>query len=135
MSQTLETPTSKQLDSLTMERERLLRSTRQFKSALEGQVDDLKESAVRWSVQGLIFGGVALGSYLLVRAFRGKAKEQQPESGIAKTSFASTIFASIQSYILSFLLSMAREKITAYLENYFLQQNAGSRKDTAIQES
>lgn len=107
-----------------MERQKLLSSTQKYKQAIESQVSDLKEGAVRVAIQGLVFGGVALGTYLLVRAFSGKKKEEAPSRELpAQTSIGSTIFASIQSYIASFLLSLAREKITQYLESYLLKQN------------
>lgn len=109
-----------------MERQRLLHSTQKYRQALEGQVDDLKDNAIKIAMQGLVFGGVALGSYFLVRAFQRRPKREKSETGVVKTSFMSTIFSSIQAYIVSFLLSMAREKITSYLENYFAKNNAHS---------
>lgn len=124
MSQTLDSPSQKQVDQLLMERERLLGSTQKYKSALEHQVADMKENAVRWGVQALVFGGVAIGTFLLVRAFRSKGKKKTKSSEVAKTSFSSALFASIQSYIISFLLTLAREQITTYLEKTILSQNA-----------
>lgn len=109
-----------------MERQRLLHSTQKYRQALEGQVDDLKDNAIKIGIQGLIFGGVALGSYFLVRAFQRKPKGSKRGTEVAKTGFMSSVFSSIQAYIISFLLSMAREKITTYLENYFSKQNAHS---------
>lgn len=111
-----------------MERERLLSSTSRYKTALEGQVADLKQNAAKLVIQGLVFGGVALGSYLLVRAFR-KGSKKVHANAVAKTSFTSTIFASIQSYILSFVLAMIREKLTAYLENHFLNQDDSAQQN------
>ena len=112
-----------------MERQRLLHSTQKYRQALEGQADDLKEGAIKLGIQGLIFGGIALGSFLLVRAFRRKPKAVGAQNSLERSGFMSTIFASIQAYIASFLLSLAREKITTYLENYFLKQNAHSAAD------
>lgn len=113
-----------------MERQKLLSSTQKYKQALEGQVSDLKEGAVKVAIQGLIFGGVALGTYLLVRAFSGNKKEPVASKEVpATTSITSTLFASIQSYIASFLLSLAREKITQYLESYLLKQNEAASEN------
>lgn len=114
-----------------MERQRLLSSTQNYRQALEGQADNLKENAIKLGIQGLVFGGVALGSFLLVRAFRRRPKAQSTQTGLEKSGFMTTIFASIQAYIASFLLSLAREKITTYLENHFLKQNAHSATDQA----
>lgn len=124
------TPSLKPLEKLQMERQKLLSSTQKYKQALEGQVSDLKEGAVKIAIQGLIFGGVALGTYLLVRAFSGNKKEPATSKDVpATTSITSTLFASIQSYIASFLLSLAREKITQYLESYLLKQNEAASEN------
>ncbi len=116
-----------------MEREKLLSSTNKYKQALEGQISDLKENAMKVGIQALVFGGVAIGTYLLVKAFQKKPTSpaaSAPSSSLpASTTFTSTLFASIQSYIISFLLSIAREKITAYLEAYLLKQNEASSKN------
>jgi len=111
-----------------MERERLLSSTRKYKSALEDQVSDLKDNAKKWAIQGLVFGGVALATFLVVKAFQKKPKKTTKDE-LAKTSYSSAIFTSIQSYILSFVLALAREKITEYLENYFSKYNEPSHKN------
>lgn len=115
-----------------MERQKLLSSTQKYKQALESQVSEMKEGAVRVAIQGLVFGGIALGTYLLVRAFSGGKKEKvaAPSSEVpATTSITSALFASIQSYIASFLLSLAREKITQYLESYLLKQNEAASEN------
>jgi len=125
-----ESQTLKSFEHLNMEREKLLSSTNKYKRALENQVEDLKASTVKIAIQGLVFGGVALGSYLIVKAFQKKTPEAKNEATLpAKSSISSKIFASIQSYIASFLLSIAREKITQYLEAYLQKQNESSPKD------
>lgn len=123
MSQILESP-EKQIEKLQMEREKLLTSTQRFKSALEGQVSDLKENAMRWGIQAAVFGGVALSTFLIVRAFSGKKKKKHHGQEVAKTSFSSTLFASIQSYIISFLLAVAKEQLIAYLEKTLIKKDA-----------
>ena len=57
-----DTPTLTSFEYLKMEREKLLSSTNKYKQALENQVADLKENTVRFAIQGLVFGGVALGT-------------------------------------------------------------------------
>lgn len=128
-----ESQTLKSFQHLHMEREKLLSSTNKYKRALESQVEGLKEDATRFALKGLIFGGVALGTFLLVRAFQKNPKKAEKESKSlpAPTTFASTLFASIQGYIVSFLLSVAREKITSYLEAYLAKQNETAPNDRA----
>jgi hypothetical protein len=128
-----DSPTLKSFDKLNMEREKLLSSTNKYKQALENQVADLKENTVRFAIQGLVFGGVALGTYFLIRAFTKKTPEEKQEKGVSVTnnSFASTLFTSIQSYIISFLLSIAREKLTQYLEEHLLKENESASKNRA----
>ncbi len=128
-----DTPTLTSFEYLKMEREKLLSSTNKYKQALENQVADLKENTVRYAIQGLVFGGVALGSYFLIKAFTKNSPEEKQEKGVAVTSnsFTSTLFASIQSYIVSFLLSIAREKLTQYLEEHLLNQNEAASKNRA----
>ena len=128
-----DSPTLKSFDNLNMEREKLLSSTNKYKQALENQVADLKENTVRYAIQGLVFGGVALGTYFMIKAFTKDSPEEKQEKGVAVTSnsFTSTLFASIQSYIVSFLLSIAREKLTQYLEEHLLNQNEAASKNRA----
>ena len=128
-----ESPTLQKLEHLDMERQKLLSSTQRYKEALENQVSDLKEGALKFAVKGLVLGGVALGTFLLIRAFRKKSPSPVSHSANtelpSRTNFSSALFASIQGYIISFLLSLAREKITEYLEEYLLKQNEASPKN------
>lgn len=131
MSQILESPTKKQINQLHMERDKLLSSTRKYKSAIEEQVSGLKENAARWGTQALVFGGVALGTFLLIKAFSSKKKGKTNSIEVAaRPSFTSTLFASIQGYIISFVLAIAREQLMAYLEKNILNKNAHSQEPT-----
>ena len=69
----------------------------------------------------------------MIKAFTKDSPEEKQEKGVAVTnnSFTSTLFASIQSYIISFLLSIAREKLTQYLEEHLLKQDEASTKNRA----
>ena len=90
----------------------------------------MKQNSIKLAIQGLVFGGVALGSYFLVKAFQKKDKKEAKKGELSPASgFMYTIFASIQSYVASFLLAIAREKITAYLENHFLNQDDAATKN------
>lgn len=111
-----------------MERQNLLKSTEKYKQALENQVSNLKENAMNVALQGLIFGGLALGTWLLVRSFtREKPGEQgQNHTPAAIPGFVTGIVASIQGAIASFLLTIAREKIMEVIEKYMEKQNAGT---------
>ena len=123
------TPLS-QIKNLNMERQKLLSSTNKYKEALAHQVTDLKQNTIKLAIQGLVFAGIALGSYLLVRAFKKKDKfDRQDMKPSIIGGITSGLFASIQSYIASFLLAIAREKITAFLETQFLKQDETIRKN------
>ena len=111
--------------TLDKERQKLLSSTQKYKSALEDQAHDLKENTIKLGIQGLVFGAFALGSYLLIKAFQKKDKKVS-HGGLLKShnpGIGATVFASIQSYILSFVLAIARQKIQEYLEKQFLKSN------------
>ncbi len=116
-----------------MERQTLLSSTQKYKQALEDQVFNLKENAMKAALQGLIAGGVAIGTWLLVKSLVGKSDKEEkslpkshalPAAGAA--SFTSGIVASIQAAIASFLLSIAREKIMEVIDNYLEKRNAAA---------
>ena len=113
-----------------MERQSLLSSSQKYKQALEQQVSHLRENAINVAIQGLIFGGLALGTWFLVKSITGKNPDEEKSSHVpsAPASFASGIAASIQGAIASFLLSIAREKIMEVIENYLDKQNASSGK-------
>jgi hypothetical protein len=118
-----------------MERQKLLSSSQKYKQALEDQVSYLKENAMKAALQGLIVGGVAVGTWLLVKTLTGKSgkEEKSSQNGHALpaaggSSFTSGIVASIQAAIASFLLSIAREKIMEVIENYLEKRNAAAGK-------
>jgi hypothetical protein len=126
-----ENPTFTSVEKLHMEREKLLQSTRKYKEALEDQVSGVKDNALKFAVQGLVFGGVAAGTFLLIRAFGGKKKTAtaRPQAP-AQVTFQSTLYTSIQGYIISFLLSLAKEKITQILEEYLRKKsNEGTERN------
>jgi len=111
-----------------MERQTILSSTQKYKEALESQVSDLKKNAINITLQGLIFGGLALGTWFLVKSMTRESKEKDSSNALpAETSgFVSGIVASIQGAIASFLLSIAKEKIMQVIQNYMDKQNAAS---------
>jgi hypothetical protein len=116
-----------------MERQKLLSSSQKYKQALEDQVSNLRENAIKVSIQGLLLGGVAIGTWLLIKALTGKTEEEETPKGSLPAStgnsFTSGIMASIQSSIATFLLSIAREKIMEIIESYLERQNAASGKN------
>jgi hypothetical protein len=110
------------------ERQSYLSSTQKYKQALENQVSSLKENAMNIVLQGLIFGGLAVGTWYLVKSL-GSGKEEDEKSNhlpTASPGFVSGIVASIQGAIASFLLSIAREKILEVIQKYMDKQDAGS---------
>ncbi len=111
-----------------MERQSLVSSTQKYKQALEGQVSHLKENAINVALQGLIFGGLALGTWWLVKSITREKPEEgrQNHMPAAMPGFVNGIVASIQGAIASFLLTIAREKIMEVIEKYMEKQNAGA---------
>lgn len=122
-------------DTLNMERQKLISSSQKYKQALEEQVSGLKENAMKVALQGLVFGGIAIGTWLLVKMLAGKPEKEekselngQSHPALSAGSFTSGIVASIQAAIASFLLSIAREKIMEVIENYLEKQHAAAGK-------
>jgi hypothetical protein len=111
----------------TSERKReLYKEAQAYKNAIDGQVNDIKTETLRISKSAVIIGGVLAGVYLLVRWFSSDDDEVQPITTIAlnnehqntpilmRSEIASEdswLVKSIKGYILTFLVSIAKEKI------------------------
>jgi hypothetical protein len=116
-----------------MERQSLLSSTQKYRQALEEQASSLKENAISVAIQGAIFGGLAIGAWLLLKSLTPKTKKEENSRSnhmpvSAEAGIVSGIVASIQGAIASFLLSIAREKIMEVIEKYLDKQNASARE-------
>lgn len=125
MIQTRTETALKQIENLQMERQKLLSSTQKYKEALEGQAENLKKTALSLAIQGIVFGAVAVTSFLIVRAFQ-KKPAPSPLSNLPqnpRASLMSGIYASIQGYIASFLLAIVREKLTEFLEKKLIRND------------
>ena len=115
-----------------MERQTLLSSTQKYRQALEEQASNLKENAMNVAIQGLIFGGLAVGAWLLLKSLTPKSEKKESAGTnhlpAAGSGFASGVVASIQGAIASFLLSIAREKIMEVIDKYLEKQNASAKE-------
>lgn len=120
----------KQIENLQMERQKLLSSTQKYKEALEGQAESLKKTAISLAIQGVVFGAVAVTSFLIVRAFQKKPKVSLSADLPLnpRASLMSGIYASIQGYIASFLLALVREKLTEFLEKKLIHNHENPAK-------
>lgn len=104
-----------------MKRERLRQNTESFKGAIESQINDIKDNAIKYSLRGLIFAGFAVASYFTFRFFNRKADESQQNVLPKSVKEASNgIVAMILSSITSFLLAIAKEQLTNYLEKQMM---------------
>lgn len=108
------------------ERQSYLSSTQKYKQALEDQVSSLKKNAMNIVLQGIIFGGLAVGTWYLVKSLSSENKDEEKSGQLpaASPGFVGGIVASIQGAIASFLLSIAREKILEVIQKYMDKQDA-----------
>lgn len=107
-------------ETLEQQKELLTQSADRFKHNLEHQWDELKGNAKQWSRTGLIVGGVALVSFLLVRTFFSSTNKnvisKQGDHLLVEPKKESMIVSLIKSSIATFLLSVAKEKIINFIE-------------------
>ena len=90
----------------------------QHKRAIETEFQDLIEQSKKIAVRILLIGGSLALVYLLVKAF---VKEEAGETPIKpRGGNASSTFSEVRNFVLAelatFLLTLAKEKLTKYLE-------------------
>lgn len=96
-----------------------------FKSALENQIEQIKEKGFNIGKTALIAGGIAFAGYILMDLFTGKEKKESSKKALLKIDTnrlpdkkkrkESWLVASIKVYILAFLIGIAKEKIVEAL--------------------
>ena len=116
----------KNIDSgnISERKRELLDEAKQYKEAIDQQVIEIKQETFRVGKIALIVGGALAGSYLLYSLFvSGSAKNKNKKIKVDESANLplelkepkakdSWLIASIKGYILTFLLSIAKEKIT-----------------------
>jgi DNA polymerase elongation subunit (family B) len=116
------------MDNTTRKAE-LYEAREQYRQELESQVNDLKAKTAQIGKTVLIVGGAFAGAYLLYNLLfsdKKSAKKQKQVIQLDNDSLPvkvkeedeedSWIVRSIKTYILSFLMVMAREKLSAALQ-------------------
>lgn len=132
------TPTQTMMDELEEKRRKLKVSTEVFKSALEGQVEDLKEGAIKWAFRGFVALGFSVLSYYLIRRLTRKpapiySYSEAEHKLVSQDREPNPVVTSIKVYIATFLLGIARDFIVRYLEKTYahLQSNESEYSTTA----
>jgi len=127
------------MEELEAKRRKLKESTADFKSAIEHQVEDLKVSAMKWSIRGLVAVGFSLVSYYLVKRITRKPRTEhhidEKQGTLLAASSSNPIVTSIKVYIATFLLGIAREFIVRYLERAFAESQPDESNYTQPAES
>jgi hypothetical protein len=114
------------MDELEEKRRKLRESTEEFKLAIEDQVEDLKEGAIKWAFRGIVAVGFSVLSYYLIRRLTRKPAPNYQYSEaehtlVAQVKEPNPLVTSIKVYIATFLLGIARDLIVRYLEKTFAE--------------
>lgn len=109
-------------------KEQLNAESSKFKEAIENQIESIKQKGFNIGKIALIAGGVAFAGYILVDLLTGKKKKKVNKDAIIKIDTSnlpekekkedSFIVASIKSYIIAFLIGIAREKLLEALAEF-----------------
>ncbi|QOI96446.1 MAG: hypothetical protein HRU69_02645 [Flammeovirgaceae bacterium] len=110
----------------------LLRKASQQRDELEGELKDLSDRTEKFLTNALIIGGALALTYVLVRQLGGRKKkksktkkavtkpqaevEAESEDDSPVTHVVSQIGTALLSQATVFLLNMAKEKLTEYLQ-------------------
>jgi len=107
--------------TLSEEKEELIRKNEYIRHNIEEEISTLKNDAARIGKIALIAGGAIVLTFLLVKGSKGKEKKIVQLNG-SKYALApakekeSFIVREIRKYMIIFLATLARQKLTAYLQ-------------------
>ena len=124
-------------------KQQLQQEAEAYKAKIDDQVATIKADAKRIGTTTLVIGGILTGSYLLLKWLsadsKKKKKEKTPHASDAEANVPaviqreeeeeSWIVSSIKSYILAFVLAIAKEKLMEALAN--INQNNEAEKTDA----
>lgn len=129
------------LTELEQQKAKLRQSTEAFKSSIDGQINNMKDNAIRYTLRGMVFVGVAAISFFAFKFFTRKAEEeiagadehaQRNMPRANQTSFASNpLVQMILTNIATFLLSIAKEQLLTYLESQLANNRNEQEQRTA----
>ena len=120
------------MDSTTR-KEELYKAREQYRQEIESQVKDLRSKAEQIGKTVLVIGGVFAGAYLLYSLFFGGSEKKKKKQVVSidnklvpikvkeEDKEDSWIVSSIKTYIISFLIAIAREKLSEVLQ--FLKES------------
>lgn len=120
------------MDSTTR-KEELYQAREQYRQEIESQVKDLRSKAEQIGKTVLVVGGVFAGAYLLYSLFFGGSEKKKKKQVVSidnklvpikvkeEDKEDSWIVSSIKTYIISFLIAIAREKLSEVLQ--FLKES------------
>ncbi len=113
----------------------LLKKSAMYRQDLEAEVKTISERSERIITNALIIGGTLAVAYLLVRQFSGssfkknskglkamdtsKAETNTSVDGSSSPGIASQIGSALASHVAVFLLTIAKEKLSEYLQAQF----------------
>lgn len=117
----------------------LRQSTAEFKNSIESQINELTDTAIKYTLRGLVFIGVAAISYFIFKYLAPKSSAPRAQASdshaLPKTKQSSIwnhpIAQMIFSNIAAFLLSIAREELIALLEKQLAKNRDESDKHKA----
>lgn len=115
----------------SQEKNRLIEDSLRHKKELKKQVNSITKNTQEFTNNALVIGGALVLTYLAVRQFsavkskKKRAKEKVnsdaeglvPKSNNTDTSFFSQIGDTLITHATIILLDLAKEKLSAYLEN------------------
>ncbi|MDN5203955.1 hypothetical protein QQ008_21370 [Fulvivirgaceae bacterium BMA10] len=109
------------------ERAELIKSSEDYKTALEDQLTHIKNNMAFWGKRALIIGGALFVSYKLYKWISSDAEDeynqeelQKPQNqqlAVISPKRESSLIRAIKDQITFFLIAMAREKLKEFLES------------------
>jgi predicted nucleotidyltransferase len=111
------------------EKAKLVKKSNLLEGSIEEDLDKIKEYFQENGQNALVIGGTLLGAYLLLRLLTSSgsdndhgttipATNQQPVVHMVREEQDSTIVKQIKASISLFLISIAKQKLQEFIENY-----------------
>lgn len=97
-----------------------------YKTAIENQIEAIKEKGINIGKTALIAGGIAFGGYIIFDLIFGEKEKEFKKSKILKLNNLpegkkireNWLVSSIKGYILAFILGIAKEKLLEALAEF-----------------
>ncbi|MGD1839948.1 MAG: hypothetical protein ACFB0B_03495 [Thermonemataceae bacterium] len=114
-------------DSLEDKKEKLKQASGQYGEALGEELHKVKDEVTSGLSMAITVGVLSAGAYFLLRRLwysrneeeqTDETKAEAPENGVETLYLKDSIFQSIKREIALFLVSIARQKLVEYLEQW-----------------